>query len=226
MILSKFWISALPVTCLKFASRTFKTLPLSGKTPYLSRPTMLRPATASDLAESPSVKISVHSCEFAPPASFASSSFGMPDTRIWFLLAPLSCRPMSTFCFALAQSKIISTTPLFSTAFIVFSESSHTEPNFDCLVVKVSLVCESKAGFSMRQFTKIHRWFFTCCGLISMPPLFLPLTTFKIASMSWSATCATWVPPFVVQIEFTWLTWLKALSLKLIATSQRSPQRS
>mmetsp|Transcript_20139 Transcript_20139/g.60296 ORF Transcript_20139/g.60296 Transcript_20139/m.60296 type:complete len:231 (-) Transcript_20139:857-1549(-) len=226
MILSKFWISAFPVTCLKLASRTFNTLPRSGNTPYLSRPTMLRPATAKDLALSPSVKINVQSWEFFPPASLASSNFGTPRTRCWFFVPPFSCLPMSTFCFALAQSKMRSTTPLFNTDFMVFSERSQVEPNLDCFVVKVSFVCESNAGFSIKQFTKTNKWFLTWFGLISMPPRFLLLTTLRMASTSWSVTCATWVPPFVVQIEFTWLTWANPVSLVLTAISHRSPHRS
>lgn len=51
---------------------------LRGKTPKRSRPTTDSPATASDLAESPSVRISVQCSELRPPASLASSSLGMP----------------------------------------------------------------------------------------------------------------------------------------------------
>lgn len=65
-------------TCLWLPSRTFNILPRSGKTPKRSRPTTPRPETASDLAESPSVSISVHKEEFLVPASFASSNFGTP----------------------------------------------------------------------------------------------------------------------------------------------------
>lgn len=42
-------------------------MPLSGNTPYLSRPITPKPETAKDLAESPSVKISVQSKECLPP---------------------------------------------------------------------------------------------------------------------------------------------------------------
>ena len=65
-------------TCLCEASLTLSNLPRRGKTPYRSRPTILRPLTANVLAESPSVRINVQSIEFLPPASFASSSFGIP----------------------------------------------------------------------------------------------------------------------------------------------------
>ena len=51
---------------------------LSGKTPNLSRPATLRPPTTRDLAESPSVRISVHSSECLPPASLASISLVTP----------------------------------------------------------------------------------------------------------------------------------------------------
>lgn len=55
------------LTCLWEASRTLRILPLSGNTPYLSRPITPKPETAKDLAESPSVKISVQSKECLPP---------------------------------------------------------------------------------------------------------------------------------------------------------------
>jgi hypothetical protein len=42
-----------------------------------------------------------------------------------------------------------------------FSEISHFEPKVDGLEVKVSFVCESKAGFSIRQFMKAHRFCLT-----------------------------------------------------------------
>ncbi len=51
---------------------------LRGKTPKLSRPATLMPAMTSDLAESPSVRISVHCSEERPPALLASSSFVRP----------------------------------------------------------------------------------------------------------------------------------------------------
>jgi hypothetical protein len=53
---------------LLFASLTFRNLPLNGKTPYLSLPTTSIPASARDLAESPSVKIIVQSSAFLVPA--------------------------------------------------------------------------------------------------------------------------------------------------------------
>ena len=62
------------------ASRTLSNFPRKGNTPYASRPTSLRPDTASALAESPSVRISVHSLLRLVPAQFASSSF-VTDTR-------------------------------------------------------------------------------------------------------------------------------------------------
>mmetsp|Transcript_84091 Transcript_84091/g.265457 ORF Transcript_84091/g.265457 Transcript_84091/m.265457 type:complete len:267 (-) Transcript_84091:718-1518(-) len=226
MILSRFWISVFPVTCLKLASLTFKTLPFSGKTPYLSRPTTLSPATARDLAESPSVRIKVQSAEFLPPASLASSSLGIPITRVVFFVLLRIWRDMSTFCFALTQSKMSSTTPLFMTCFMNLSESSQLLPNLLCLVVSVSFVWESKAGFSMRQLMKTRRWFLTCEGLMSIPPRFLPFTTFKMVSTSWSDTCETCVPPLIVLIEFTKLTCWKLPSERLKATSQRLLQTS
>ena len=39
------------------------------------------------------------------------------------------------------------------------------------LSVMFSLVCESKAGFSMRQLIKRNKCCLTCAGFISTPPL-------------------------------------------------------
>lgn len=68
-------------TCFLVASRTFNSLPRNGNTPYRSRPTTPKPATASVLAESPSVRMSVQSSDFVVPAQFASSSLGTPAIK-------------------------------------------------------------------------------------------------------------------------------------------------
>ena len=60
---------------LLFALLTFNNFPLSGNTPYAFLPTTERPAIAIDLAESPSVKIRVHSLDFFVPAQLASDNF-------------------------------------------------------------------------------------------------------------------------------------------------------
>ena len=74
MILTMFCTSAFAATKRDAASRTFSGFPFSGNTPYRSRPTTVRPAIANAAAESPSVRISVHSCAFFEPAKFASSN--------------------------------------------------------------------------------------------------------------------------------------------------------
>lgn len=52
--------------------------------------------------------------------------------------------------------------PLTLTDFMNFSDSAHLDPKlFDCKVM-FSLVWESNVGFSIKAFTKIHMWFFTC----------------------------------------------------------------
>mmetsp|Transcript_25408 Transcript_25408/g.75641 ORF Transcript_25408/g.75641 Transcript_25408/m.75641 type:complete len:280 (+) Transcript_25408:2459-3298(+) len=225
-ILMMFWISVFDIICFSVASRTFRTLPRSGKTPYLSRPTTLRPATARALAESPSVRISVHSLESLPPASFASSSFGTPVSRVTFPVFTLRRFPRSTFDLARAAMRMRSTMPQEATSARNFSESSHFEPNFDGFVVSVSFVCESKAGFSMRHLMKTQMWFRTWCGRMSTPPFtFFLLSSFTfsmIASTIWSETWLTCVPPRIVQMEFTKLTCWKPPSVRLRHTSQRS----
>lgn len=82
--LIRLFISAFSIICLVVASLTFSSLPLRGKTPYLSLPIIPRPATAKVLAESPSVNIKVQSLELRVPASFASSSFGIPFSLLCF----------------------------------------------------------------------------------------------------------------------------------------------
>lgn len=71
------WISILFWIWVMFASRTLRSFPRSGNTPYLSLPTTDRPPSTSALAESPSVRINVQ-CLLCPftPAKLASSSLG------------------------------------------------------------------------------------------------------------------------------------------------------
>mmetsp|Transcript_3117 Transcript_3117/g.7422 ORF Transcript_3117/g.7422 Transcript_3117/m.7422 type:complete len:262 (-) Transcript_3117:821-1606(-) len=225
-IFIKFVSSALPVHWAKLASRTFSTLPRSGNTPYRSLPTTDNPATARDFAESPSVRIRVHSAECLPPASLASSSLGTPITRVTLAVLLFSFLPMSICSLALAQFSTKSTMPLAITFLMVPSESSHVDPNLLVLEVKVSLVCESKAGFSIREFTKIHRCVLICAGLMSIPPLFFLFTRSAMAATSWSAMRLTWVPPLVVLILFTKETCWKEPSEILIATSHLGPHVS
>ena len=132
------------------ASRTLSGLPLSGKTPYKSRPTTPRPDTASALAESPSVRMSVQSLPRAPPAAFASSSFVMPVSRVFFE-PPL--RLSCSSCLNLVQASTRSTTPDFSMALRNLSGRTHFEPKAFSFVVSVSLVCESKAGLTIMAST-------------------------------------------------------------------------
>mmetsp|Transcript_17264 Transcript_17264/g.49335 ORF Transcript_17264/g.49335 Transcript_17264/m.49335 type:complete len:265 (+) Transcript_17264:2086-2880(+) len=225
-ILMMFWISSFAIICFNVASRTLSSLPRRGKTPYLSRPTTLRPATARALAESPSVRMSVHSAELLPPASLASSNFGTPVSRATRPVFAFRRLPRSTLDLASAAMRIRSTTPQLATSSRNFSESSHLDPNLDCLVMRVSFVCESKAGFSIRHLMKIQRWFFTWCGLMSTPPftfsLLCALTFSSTASTIWSETWFTWVPPRMVLMEFTKLTCWKPPSVRLRQTSQRS----
>mmetsp|Transcript_13089 Transcript_13089/g.34634 ORF Transcript_13089/g.34634 Transcript_13089/m.34634 type:complete len:219 (+) Transcript_13089:2074-2730(+) len=194
-ILMMLWISVFDIICFSVASRTLSTLPRSGNTPNLSLPTTLRPATAKALAESPSVRISVHSLEFLPPASFASSSFGTPVSRVTFPVFTFRAFPRLTCDLAIAAIRMRSTMPQEATSARNFSDSSHLDPNLDCFVVSVSLVCPSKAGFSTRHLMKTQMWFRTMCGLMSKPPLTFALLsslTFSvIASMIWSETWLT-----------------------------------
>jgi hypothetical protein len=90
LIFVKFWISLFSRICLVDAYRTFKSLPFKGKTPYLSLPITSIPSIAKDLAESPSVNIRVQEVAFRVPASFASSSFGIPNNLDFFIYCETS----------------------------------------------------------------------------------------------------------------------------------------
>ena len=92
------------------------------------------------MAESPSVKIKVHRDDYSEPARFASSSLGIPKRRCFFLPDWPSFFFNSIFYFASANSIIASKMPLLETLFKNLSDSSHVDPNYPDLVVKVSLV--------------------------------------------------------------------------------------
>lgn len=62
----------------------------------------------------------------------------------------------------------------FLTCLTNFSLREQVEPKFFCCNVMFSLVWESKLGFSIRQFTNNHMWFFTCT---QSPTSTLHLTT-------------------------------------------------
>ena len=139
IILQRFWISGFSPIYFVRASRTFKNLPLSGKHPNLSLPMTSIPASASDLAESPSVKMIVHSCELRVPAKFASSNFGIPSNFDFFWPGP---KALAIFASSLACAtfRTRSTTPLFSISFKNFSLSSYLLPKPETLVFKFSFV--------------------------------------------------------------------------------------
>mmetsp|Transcript_2800 Transcript_2800/g.7255 ORF Transcript_2800/g.7255 Transcript_2800/m.7255 type:complete len:236 (-) Transcript_2800:562-1269(-) len=218
-------ISLFSATWRCVTSRTFSSLPRSGNTPYRSRPTTASPATARALALSPSVRMSVQSQPFLPPASFASSSFGMPSTRLPLppVLAFLS---ICAVILAWASEMTAETTSVFSTTSSMKARLiAQVLPKLEALSVICSLVWELKAGFSTRQLMKTQSWFFTWMGLISEP---LPASFFALAwmaSTSWSTTCATWVPPFGVLMALTkLLCWKPSPSERATRTSQRLPK--
>ena len=165
--------SAFSSAALTPRSRTLSSLPRSGKTPKRSRPTTARPATASALAESPSVRMSVHSCaRRALPARFASSSFGMPRIRASEppREARRSERARSAPARASSAAKTASPTPPGASA----TERTHLSGSSMCAapaaapsaaatasgaLTSCSLLWLSKAGASMRALTKSRR----CC---------------------------------------------------------------
>mmetsp|Transcript_43036 Transcript_43036/g.77214 ORF Transcript_43036/g.77214 Transcript_43036/m.77214 type:complete len:204 (-) Transcript_43036:1565-2176(-) len=163
MILITWSISLFSSICFTVSSLTFRNFPRRGNTPKRSRPTTPRPATAKAFAESPSVRISVHSPPFLVPASLASSSLGIPKMRF---VRPMSlrlrCCANSLLPSALDHSWSASMMPLLSTSSSRGSGTAHSEPNLACLLMSVSLVCESKAGFSIKQFTNTIKYPRTC----------------------------------------------------------------
>lgn len=93
------------------ASLTFNNLPFNGNTPYLSLPTISIPAIANDLAESPSVSMSVHYSACLVPASLASSSFSIPNNLYCFLAD--SCLDSYLFNLDLACNNTLSIISVF-----------------------------------------------------------------------------------------------------------------
>lgn len=122
------------------------------------------------------------------PASFASSSLGTPLilvclTAEHFLLScdcalnvtqfmilstipdavayreQTTVKASTTFIQARVQGQLFSLSS--GTCLMNFSLRGQVDPKLFCCSVMFSLVWESKVGFSTRQFTKSHMWFFT-----------------------------------------------------------------
>ena len=187
-------ISALFAMAATAASRQFSSLPRRGKTPYLSRPTTPSPAMARALAESPSVRTSVHSPLRLVPAQLASVSFATftrplldPSVFLRFLSSSSDARTPAS-----------ATTSSRSTPTAFFRNASDTA--ILALDVRNSLLCVSNVGLTAVALTKTNMWFLTMDGLT---------TTFFLAAASATAldttstTDATWVPPRPVHTEFT-----------------------
>jgi len=101
------------------ASRTLSSLPLSGYTPYLSLPITSMAAITRDLALSPSVSMRVHYSEYFRPASFASSSFSMPNSLA--VLTPFIFLFIFVFYLALAYDTMASSISVLRRALENFS---------------------------------------------------------------------------------------------------------
>ena len=181
------------------------SLPFKGNTPYRSLPTIYKPLIARAFAESPSVRIRVHSQPRDVPAKFASSSFGIPRSRCFFFPPVPSARFSWAFCLASTFKITLSTIGLETSFFKKLSLNSHLEPKFLLWVVRVSLVYESNAGFSIWQLINSHRLDLTWCFFTSSFLFFLAIAASTL-SMIWLATVSTWVPPREVHMEFTKLT--------------------
>ena len=145
-------------------SFTLRSLPRRGNTPHFSRPTTLRPEIALVAAESPSVRMRVHSEDLSVPAQRASSNLGRPRRVVRFFpsvfLASRMARASRT---AFASSR----SPSFMRPSTTFPSNLGEEPNLLAGVVKHSLVCDSKLGFTIVAFTKKTTESLSCPGLIS-----------------------------------------------------------
>ena len=129
--------------------------------------------------------MSVHLSLARPPASFASSSLGMPVRRL--RLAP-SVFFSSLLCLKAAKASTDSTMPVLSTFFMNSSLISHLLPKALGLVVSVSLVCESNAGFSISALTNTHRWLLIWKGFTPADLFFFNMRS--ISLLQWEAARA------------------------------------
>ena len=154
------------------ASRTFNILPRKGKTPNKSGLTTARPANASSEAESPSVKIRVHLYPSLVPALLASVSLEL--FMRWRRFPSDFDKTLSAFC--CAKWMMLVTASVFAIALRNFSVTCGLLPNALGLVVNCSLVCEVKAGLTIRQFTNRKMWFLIWAFFSFTPPLFFFMT--------------------------------------------------
>mmetsp|Transcript_28601 Transcript_28601/g.68324 ORF Transcript_28601/g.68324 Transcript_28601/m.68324 type:complete len:216 (+) Transcript_28601:3957-4604(+) len=162
----------------------------------------------------------VHMRPFLPPASLASSSLGIPVMRPFFLPSVFF---MSLSCLSCPKLRMLSMIPVPVIIFLKnLSSISSFEPNAEGFSVSVSLVWESKAGFSMRQLTNTQMCPLTWKGLSLRPLCFLARWSRK-SWASWSDAWLTCEPPRVVAIEFTNDTCWNWPSEAATTISQRSP---
>ena len=97
------------------------------------------------------------------------------------------------------------------TELMKFSVGLHVEPKLVTWRVMFLFVWESKVGLTIRQFTKIHKWFFICWGLTFTLLLFFlrnsrrDFDTIVVVK----STCRT---PLVVAMELTKETCWNPLS--------------
>ena len=109
--------------------------------------------------------MSVQCLECFPPASLASSSFGIPVIRPPLFLPSVFFNPFSSFSLIMSITPETTVVDLI-TFFKNFCSIFQAEPNCCFVVVILTLVWESNFGLIIRQLTKTHKWFFTICGLI------------------------------------------------------------
>ena len=177
-------------------SLTLRSLPRRGNTPKRSRPTTFKPEMADVAAESPSVRISVQSDDLADPAQSASSSLGKPRSVLRFVpsvfLASLASLAASAAC---ASSR----SPIFISASATLADLN-TLPNLAAGVVRVSLVCESKLGFTIVELTKKTTASRICAGLTGT---FFFVAASQKSPRMWRTTVSTCLPPFLVLMPLT-----------------------
>mmetsp|Transcript_29714 Transcript_29714/g.91458 ORF Transcript_29714/g.91458 Transcript_29714/m.91458 type:complete len:230 (-) Transcript_29714:97-786(-) len=171
-------------SCLSVQLRTFRSFPRNGKMPMCPRPTAPMPATAKAFAESPSVRIKVHS---AFPTLMASSSLvGMERPELSKLRR--NCWRSASSEAAMAASKA----PKSATRSAKSGGTERSKPRRGPVVVKRVFVCESKSGLSTKTLTTTRRKRRTVSRGTLVPCRCKASTAMLDAS--WSATVLTCVP--------------------------------
>ena len=154
-----------------------------------------------EAAESPSVRMRVHSLDFAVPAHRASSNFTMPRTDARFLPSVFLAsfmRRAARMCWA------SSSRPIFTRDSTNLSVILGLDPNLVTGVVKHSFVCVSKLGLTITERINHVSESLRSGGVTST---FFFLASSQNSLRTCVATWSTCFPPRRVRIPFTNERW-------------------